>query len=546
MRTTHLSKGPVSISIFERSAKFARRVAVLANGESRTYEWLEAQSRVRAEQLLRGSADIEEARIGFLMEPGLDYVVTQWAIWRAGGIAVPLCPEHPDPELTYIIEDAGVSLLLASELLDEKLRPIARAQNLSFRTISELGGEVSLEENETVELPTLSLDRRAMILYTSGTTGRPKGAVSTHANMTAHMESLVEAWNWDSQDHILHVLPLHHTHGVVNALCCALYSGATVEFSRPEATQCWDRFASGEVTVFMAVPTIYSKLLHAWEQADDFTRARWTKGAAKLRLMVSGSAALPVSIFERWKAATGHDLLERYGMTEIGMGLSNPYAGERRPGTVGQPLPSVDLRIVNPESHKVLAEGLHAIEEGASGEIQVRGPMVFSEYWGRPDDTAASFEDGWFRTGDEAVLEEGYYRILGRRSVDILKSGGYKISAVEIEEVLRSHPAVQDCAVVGLPCEEWGERVAAAVVVEPGALLLPDRILSGQEGPDARSKAVKPILDGWSRERLAPYKVPRAWLCLDGLPRNAMGKIQKPAVQDLFAAHGEGPFEVSR
>jgi len=195
----------------------------------------------------------------------------------------------------------------------------------------------------------------------------------------------------------------------------------------------------------------------------------------------------------------------------------------------------------------VLAEGLHAIEEGASGEIQVRGPMVFSEYWGRPDDTAASFKDGWFRTGDEAVLEEGYYRILGRRSVDILKSGGYKISAVEIEEVLRSHPAVQDCAVVGLPCEEWGERVAAAVVTEPGASLLPDPIPAGQEGlEEERSKAVKSILDGWSRERLAPYKVPRAWLCVDELPRNAMGKIQKLAVQDLFAAHGKGPLEVSR
>ena len=243
--------------------------------------------------------------------------------------------------------------------------------------------------------------------------------------------------------------------------------------------------------------------------------------------MVSGSAALPVAVFERWEEITGRRLLERYGMTEIGMGLSNPYDGERRPGTVGQPLPGVGLRLVSPATGRVLAEGVEAFEPGESGEIQVRGPMVFSEYWRRPEETAAAFDDGWFLTGDEAVLEDGYYRLMGRRSVDILKSGGYKISAVEIEELLRTHPAVRDCAVVGIPDEDWGERVAAAVVPEPG----------GGEPSDTLPQQ----LDPWARERLARYKVPRAWLCVDDLPRNAMGKVRKPAVQELFSVPSRKP-----
>ena len=284
----------------------------------------------------------------------------------------------------------------------------------------------------------------------------------------------------------------------------------------------WERLASGDISVFMAVPTIYAKLLRAWDAADGSTRRRWSRGAGALRLMVSGSAALPVRTFERWEEITGHRLLERYGMTEIGMGLSNPYDGERRPGTVGQPLPGVGLRLVRPATGRVLAEGTEALEPGESGEILIRGPMVFSEYWRRPEETAAAFVDGWFRTGDEAVLEDGYYRLLGRRSVDILKSGGYKISAVEIEELLRTHPAVRDCAVVGIPDEDWGERIAAAVVPESATA--------------SQSDSLPERLDPWVRERLARYKVPRAWLCVGDLPRNAMGKVRKPAVQALFDA----------
>ena len=504
------------------------RTAVLAAGRTHTYGDLEARSRRRAGQLLAGAdpVDLDGARIAFLMAPGFEYVVTQWAVWRAGGIAVPLCPDHPERELEYVIDDADCAALVGAGNEGERLRSLARARSIPLYRADAAAGEDADRfpppPHEPPPLPPLAPERPAMILYTSGTTGRPKGVVTTHGQIEAHITSLVRAWRWTRDDRILHVLPLHHTHGIVNALCCPLYAGAAVEFGGgfdPAAT--WERLASGDSTIFMAVPTIYAKLLRAWDGANRRTRARWSRGVRRLRLMVSGSAALPVRVFERWEEITGHRLLERYGMTEIGMGLSNPYNGERRPGTVGQPLPGVELRLVRPASGRVLAEDVHVLAPGESGEIQVRGPMVFSRYWRRPGETAAAFtEEGWFRTGDEAVLEDGYYRILGRRSVDILKSGGYKISAVEIEELLRSHPDVCDCAVVGIPDEEWGERVAAAVVPEPAAPGTPEMLAAR--------------LDAWARERLARYKVPRAWRCVEALPRNAMGKVRKPAVRALF------------
>jgi malonyl-CoA/methylmalonyl-CoA synthetase len=306
---------------------------------------------------------------------------------------------------------------------------------------------------------------------------------------------------------------LHHVHGIVNVLCCALWTGATCEFPpRFEPAAAWERLASGEITVFMAVPTIYGRLAAAWDDADDATRLRWSRGSRRLRLMVSGSAALPIPLFERWRAITGHTLLERYGMTEIGMALSNPLDGERRAGTVGQALPGTLVRLVN--------ETGHPVTPGTPGEIEVEGPQVFREYWNRPDETAKAFRDGWFRTGDVAVLEAGYYRILGRQSTEIIKSAGYKISALEIEAALREHPAVADCAVVGVPDADLGERVVAAVVWRAA------------QGDNVASLAA------WARERLASYKAPREILTVEQLPRNAMGKVTKTALHPLF---GSGP-----
>jgi malonyl-CoA/methylmalonyl-CoA synthetase len=360
-----------------------------------------------------------------------------------------------------------------------------------------------------VKLPEIADDNDAMIVYTSGTTGLPKGVVHTHRSLAAQCSAMVEAWDWTSADRIVCVLPLHHVHGLVNVTFTSLSVGAVLETpGHFDAIATWERLASGDITIFMAVPTIYSRLVRAWLDADDATKARWSSRAALLRLMVSGSAALPVSTLEQWREISGHVLLERYGMTELGMALGNTL-DRRVPGHVGWPFPGVEVRIVDEAGSDVV--------EGEVGELLVRGTQVFNRYLNRPEATAESFVDGWFRTGDVAQQTPDGYRLLGRASVDIIKSGGEKVSALEIEEVFRTHPAIADCAVVGLPDEEWGERVAIAWVAD-----------SGDRPTEAEFRA-------WGKERLAPAKVPVKYLCIGELPRNPMGKVAKVAVKELFA-----------
>jgi malonyl-CoA/methylmalonyl-CoA synthetase len=257
----------------------------------------------------------------------------------------------------------------------------------------------------------------------------------------------------------------------------------------------------------MAVPTIYYKLITYWETLPTEEQQKISKALSRFRLMVCGSAALPVTTLEKWKTISGHTLLERYGMTEIGMAISNPYEGERKPGYVGLPLSGVEVRLANEKDEIVMNE---------PGEIQVRGKNVFKEYWQKPEATQKSFTpDGWFRTGDVAEKDNGgYFKILGRSSQDIIKSGGYKISAIEIEEVLRTHPSINDCSVVGIDSEEWGEQVAAAIITKNN--------INYNE------------LDTWLRERLSKYKVPRLFKEVNELPRNAMGKVVKNELKKLF------------
>lgn len=548
--------GSATLPLLSRARGHAERTAIVDSVGEHSYGDLLAASAAVAHRLLEaagGAVDLAERPVAFMASPGLEYVALEWGIWRAGGIAVPLCTFHPPPELAYVLEDSGARFVLAGGGFEATLEDVAGAKKLRVILLdtvisSELetgapeadGPDAGYRDGsrpEAQDLPGVELDRGALILYTSGTTRRPKGVVHTHRSLQAQVESLVQAWEWSREDRILHVLPLHHTHGIVNALLCALWSGALCEmFPTFDAESVWRRFVDGAegrqppVTLFMAVPTIYAKLIAAWEAASSEERERRSQAGASLRLMVSGSAALPVTVFERWRRITGQSLLERYGMTEIGMALSNPLDGERRPGTVGQPLPGVELRLVNEAG-----VGRAMDDEGVPGEIEVRGPAVFREYWKRPEETRTAVREGWFRTGDVAALEGGYYRILGRSSVDIIKTGGYKVSALEIEEVLREHPDVADCAVVGLPDPEWGERVAAAVV--------PTERPGTSDRNHERGEELLATLDGWARERLASYKVPRRWRLVDELPRNAMGKVRKSAVRELFDSHGpaEGP-----
>lgn len=488
----------------QRAARHGNRCAIVAPEGAFDYRQLEDASNRVASFLLDGSADLKERPVAFMAPPGFDYVALQWGIWKAGGIAVPLSLFHPRPELEYVIEDTMPVAMLAHPYFTDLVKMIADDRKLKFASSLQ-----ALEHEPAGPLPEIVPGRGAMIIYTSGTTGKPKGVVITHENMAAQIESMVEAWGWTPEDRILEVLPLHHVHGVTNVISTAMWVGAVCEiFQEFNARKVWDRIVQGGLTLFMAVPTIYMKLIDAWEKSPPSERETMSAAARRLRLMVSGSAALPVTTLERWKEITGHVLLERYGMTEIGMALSNPLNGERVPGAVGTPLPGVEVRLVDEKGVPV--------EPPNPGEIEIRGKTVFREYWRKPDETAKTFRNGWFRSGDIAVVENGVYRILGRSSVDIIKTGGFKVSGLEVEQTLLTHPDIKECAVVGSMDPVWGERVCAAVVLKPGAELTRDQ------------------LRAWAKERLATYKVPKDLMIFEKLPRSAMGKVLKPELKEIF------------
>ncbi len=496
---------PHTPPLISRASEHRVRTAIVDCDGAYSYnDLLDASSRIAA-SLLAGRGDLDEDRIAFLLAPGFAWVAVQWGIWRAGGIAVSLPLNTPAAELEYYINDTQASSLICDHGNEQIAAAVTAKCGIPAYPYRDM-----LAREPRVALPDIDPHRRAMILYTSGTTSRPKGVVTTHANVTAQIEALVEAWEWSADDRIVLCLPLHHVHGIINVLSCALWSGAVCEMlPRFDANAVWELIFSDRLTLFMAVPTIYVKLIAAWEAASQDRRAVLSNAAAKLRLMVSGSAALPVSTLERWQEITGHTLLERYGMTEIGMAISNSYRGQRVPGSIGRPLPDVEVRLTGEDGKDV--------PPGTPGEIEVRGPNVFLEYWRKPDATREAFRDGWFRTGDTAIVENGVYRILGRTNIDILKTGGHKVSALEIEEILREHDAIAECAVVGVPDAEWGERIAAAVVLNAGSSI---------QLEDLRA---------WCKQRLAAHKVPSRLLVLESLPRNAMGKVTKPAIVELFS-----------
>jgi malonyl-CoA/methylmalonyl-CoA synthetase len=497
------------LPIIERAIARGGSVAVRCGPVNHGYADLVARSQAVATLLLDGGRDLGEARVAILVSNAADFVVAQWGAWRAGGIAVPLSLSATEKELAYAIADADVSCIVTTSDLAAAHAPLVTKCGV-LTVILDRVGDVRTRLPPTSVLPDVAPERRAMILYTSGTTGTPKGVVTTHACIQAQVESLVAAWRWRGNDRIPLFLPLHHIHGIINVLSCGLWVGAHIDgLGRFDTEEVFGRVAAGSYTVFMAVPTIYVKMIAALVELPSPQREAVEAGFRGMRLMVSGSAALPASVHEQWESLTGQRLLERYGMTEIGMALSNPLDGERRPGSVGMPLPGVSVGLWSEQGEAVVGEGV-------PGEIRVRGPNVFLEYWQRPDATLESFADGWFRTGDVAVLENGSYRIMGRSSVDIIKSGGYKLSAIEIEGALLEHPAIAECAVVGVPDDTWGEAVAVALVPRAGANI------------DLRT------LREWCRDRISAYKIPRRLLAVAGLPRNAMGKCNKAEVVSLF------------
>ncbi|KAI1904169.1 hypothetical protein AGOR_G00002920 [Albula goreensis] len=534
--TSHQAGGGTVAPVFTRSQQFGDKLAIVDASGSHSYRKLYDSSlalAVRIQEALGcSSGDLQGQRVSFLCANDASYVVAQWASWMCGGVAVPLYRKHPPSELEYIITDSQSSLLVAGHSYSETLEPLAGKLGLPCLKLPPSSSLESLKPNQMHSGPTVSdwADRPAMIIYTSGTTGRPKGVLGSHRNIQAMIQCLVSEWGWSKDDVILHTLPLHHVHGIVNKLLCPLWVGATC-LMLPEfhPQKVWEHLLSSSaprVNLFMAVPTIYSKLIQYYEQhftqlhVRDFVKAVCTE---RIRLMVSGSAALPQPTLERWQEITGHTLLERYGMTEIGMALSNPLNGPRVPGAVGSPLPGVEVRIVMSTTCTIIAEGnsretkVRPGLEGKEGELMVRGPSVFKEYWNKPQETKDSFTaDGWFKTGDTAVYKDGVYWIKGRTSVDIIKCGGYKISALEVERHLLAHPDITDVAVIGVRDATWGQRVTAVVQLKKG------KNLKLQE------------LQTWAREQMASYTIPTGLVLVDEMPRNQMGKVNKKDLLKQF------------
>ncbi|MFF3397568.1 acyl-CoA synthetase [Streptomyces sp. NPDC002659] len=402
----------------------------------------------------------------------------------AGVPAVPLNPKTGERELAHILADSEPSLVLAEPGAE---LPAALGA-LPRRAVELTGPETPLPPEPSPEAP-------ALIVYTSGTTGPPKGAVLPRRAITSTLDALEDAWQWTADDVLVHGLPLFHVHGLILGILGPLRRGGEVRHLGRFSTQGVARELASGATMLFGVPTMYHRI--AEELPGD---AQLVKALAGARLLVSGSAALPVHDHERIAAATGRRVIERYGMTETLMSTSVRADGDPRPGTVGVPLKGVEFRLVD--------------ESDGIGEIQVRGPNLFTEYLNRPDATEAAFDDGWFRTGDMASLDaDGHVRIVGRKATDLIKSGGYKIGAGEIENALLDHPGVREAAVTGEPDADLGERIVAWIVpADPTAPPAPEE------------------LSAHVAAQLAPHKRPRDVRFLHSLPRNDMGKIMKRAL----------------
>jgi len=527
-----------------RSAHLARRVAV-RNVDGTVVTFGEILRRSRALAAALKQRGIKEPTVACFHKASSGYVETMLATWMLGKRFLPLCTTHPQAELQYFVDDSKAGVIVYSSQEACKKHSFGALPNLGVALVdrSSIAASSSLPEPEPEpeELhPDLNSD--ALILYTSGTTGRPKGVVHSHLGVTCMITGLVDSWQYSSKDHILHFLPLHHLHGVLNKLLCVLYAGGCVEFlASAHPLEIWTRLAALEaqhpkVNLFMAVPTVYARMIEFAAEAtksDDDKKKEMVLRAlasvrADMRLMACGSAALPDTVMNTWRKLTGHVLLERYGMTECGMILSNDYTpvANRTPGHVGKPLPHVNVRLVDDKEQEIGSNG--SSSEEVAGELRVKGPTVFREYLNRPDAFRDSFDkDGWFKTGDMAVRrrDTGMYAILGRNSTDIIKSKGYKLSALEIErELLACDDVIREVAVVGRPHPIDGEYVAAVVVLQPSCAMS----ASASSIADDEQKALVDKIKDFLKTRLANYKSPvRYFFITQPLPRNALGKVNK-------------------
>jgi malonyl-CoA/methylmalonyl-CoA synthetase len=502
-------------AVYEHAQRDSQRLAILFEGETNSYGalWVDIERFARG---LRSWGAQPGDRVALFLENCPQFIVAYLGAHLAGCIAVLVNTQYRQVELSHILNDAGVRFCVTSPAGAEDLTSISAP---SLEALILVGEEVEVEHTATLQtrerigfeawltrdsdraepVATFTMpkaDAPAVLGYTSGTTGRAKGALLLQRNVLANIRAVTQAWRWTERDRLLLTLPLFHAHGLMVGMHGTLYTGASVVLRRKfDASDVLATInADSTITMFFGVPTMYGRLLG---EAERYGAPR------PLRLYVSGSAPLSPQVFAEFEHVFGQRILERYGMTETIMNMTNPYDGERRPGTVGAPFPGQEARVVDVSDRQPLPDG-------EIGEIEVRGPNVYAGYWNRPDATAEAFgSDGWFKTGDLGWRSaDGYYTITGRAR-ELIISGGYNIYPREVEDVLAEHPAVAEVAVLGAPDADLGEQVVAVIVPKE------------EQSPHAVE------IIAFCRERLASYKKPRLVVFVDSLPRNALGKVQK-------------------
>ncbi|MCC5965046.1 MAG: malonyl-CoA synthase [Natronohydrobacter sp.] len=495
---------PIYEALFAPLADSARPFLTLADGSGISAAGFHDQI-ARFGHALRACGLEPGDRVAVQASKSPQVLALYGAAMATGIVFLPLNTAYTSDELEYFVSDCGARLLLVDPGRIDALAPLAERLGIVLESLGPDGSfdAMAVDQSTAITPTPRNGDDLAALLYTSGTTGRSKGAMLSQNNLLSNAETLVDLWQFTEKDVLLHALPIFHTHGLFVASNVILRAGAQMIFlPKFDLDQVFGML--DQATTMMGVPTFYTRLL------GDPRLSRDT--VSHMRLFISGSAPLLAETHAQWNDRTGHAILERYGMTETNMLTSNPYAGARRPGTVGMPLPGVSLRIADPDTGAELPQG-------ATGMIEVKGPNVFQGYWQMPEKTAAEFRaDGYFMTGDLGMIDDqGYVNIVGRAK-DLIISGGYNVYPKEVELALDDMPGVLESAVIGLPHPDFGEAVVA-VIVPTG------------EGPDTAQ-----ILQQLA-ETLARYKQPKAFIMLPELPRNTMGKVQKAELRKTYAAY---------
>jgi malonyl-CoA/methylmalonyl-CoA synthetase len=498
----------------EACKKYGDQRAVFFEGKKYTFGEIDEEVRKRA-LWLKGLGIQKGDRVALQLPKSMEFFFIHLGVLSIGAITLPLNPDYAPEEVHYYLSDSGASLFVTYGKGFERNRDLVKGIQ-GMRTflvdgtspdglgpltpaIEKVGG------GDSRTYPAQD-DDVAMFMYTSGTTGKSKGAMITHRNLVTNMTALKEVWKWTDRDKLLHVLPLIHVHGLCVALHGGIATGSTlIMHEKFDPKRTWKAIEEDQCTVFMAVPTLYHRLLSEWDHVK--------LDLSSMRVFISGSAPLSEPLFHRFEESTGFRILERYGMTEAGMITSNLMdVSGRKAKSVGYPLPGVRVRVVSDKGIDV--------KPGEVGEVWIRGNNVFKGYWGMPEKTRESFEEGWFKTGDVGYQDpsDNLRLYLVGRARELIITGGYNVYPKEIENVLEKHEAVHEAAVIGLPDEDYGERVTAVVVPKK----------------DQTETSAEEILS-YCKQHLAGYKCPKQVILVDQLPRNTMGKIQKDVLQKKYS-----------